>query len=134
MTSWTWSNPASASSEAIAVLLGLADPDQDPARERDPQLAGGADRRQPHVRVLGRRALVGDEVGVDRLEHQPLRGGHLAQAGEVGPREHAEVGVRQQAALQRPLARPHDVAREVLEPERRELLLDARDGGRAPRR
>ena len=82
----------------------LADADEDPARERDPQLAGGADRLQPPRRVLGRRALVGDEVGVDRLEHQPLRGGHLAQPREVVARQHAEVRVRQQPALERALA------------------------------
>ena len=34
-------------------------------------------------RVLGRRPLVDDEVRVDRLEHQPLRGGHLAQPGQL---------------------------------------------------
>jgi hypothetical protein len=44
-----------------ALLLGLADADQDPARERDPQLAGRADRFQPFGGMLGRRALVGDE-------------------------------------------------------------------------
>jgi hypothetical protein len=60
------------------VLLGLPDADEDPAGERDPQLLGGADRRQALLRVFGRRALVGDQVGVDRLEHQPLRGGDLA--------------------------------------------------------
>ena len=45
-----------------AVVLGLADPHEDPARERDPQLTGGADRRQAQRRVLRRRALVRDEV------------------------------------------------------------------------
>ena len=95
------------------------------AGERDPQLLGRADRRQALLRVLGRRALVGDEVRVDRLQHEALRGGHLAQAGEILAAEHAEVGVRQQAALERSLARPHDVAREVLEPERVEALADA---------
>ena len=108
------------------VLLGLADADQDPARERDPQLLRGADRGQALIRVLGRRALVGDEVGVDRLEHQPLRGGHLAQPGELVAAQHAEVRVRQQAALQRPLARPHHVGGEVLEPERAQPLAHAR--------
>ena len=73
--------------------------------------------RQTRGRVLGRRPLVGDEVGVDRLEHQPLRSGHLAQARQVRPAQHAEVGVRQQPALERPLARPHHVGREVIEAE-----------------
>ena len=54
------------------VVLGLADADQDAAREGDLQLAGGPDRLQPHRRVLGRRALVGDQVRVGGLEHQAL--------------------------------------------------------------
>ena len=117
-----------------ALVLGLADADEDPARERDLQLARGADALEPQLRVLGRRALVGDEVGVDRLEHQPLRGGDLAQAGEVLAAEHAEVRVRQQAALERPLADPDDVGGEVGVAELGELRGDARGGGRAPRR
>ena len=96
------------------VVRRLADPDQDPARERDPQLAGGPDRLQPTVRVLGRRALMDDEVRVGRLEHQPLRGGHLAQPGEVIAREHAEVGVREHPALERPLAGPDHVGDEIV--------------------
>ena len=65
-------------------LVGrLADPHQDPAGERDLQLAGRADGLQPPGRVLGGRALVDHQVRVDRLQHQPLRGGHLAQAREV---------------------------------------------------
>ena len=101
-----------------ALLLGLADADEDPARERDLQLPRRADRLQAPRRVLGRRARVHrlhQPLG-DRLEHQPLRGRHLAQARQVLAREHAEVRVRQQAALERPLARPHDVGGEVLVP------------------
>jgi hypothetical protein len=60
------------------------------------------DRLQAQRRVLGRRALVGDQVAAQRLEHQPLRGGHLAQPRELLARERAEVGVRQQAALRAP--------------------------------
>ena len=116
-----------------ALVLGLADADEDPARERDLQLARGADALEPQLRVLGRRALVGDEVGVDRLEHQPLRGGHLAQAAEVLAAEDAEVRVRQQAALERALADPDDVGGEVRVAELGELRRDARGGGRAPR-
>ena len=67
-----------------ALVLGLADPDEDPAREGNPQLAGRADRGQAPLGVLRRRPLVSDEAGVDGLEHEPLRGGHLAQPGEVG--------------------------------------------------
>ena len=77
-------------------------------------------------RVLGRRALVDDEVGVDRLEHQPLRGGHLAQPGEVVAGEHAEVRVREQPALERPLAGPDDVGDEVGVAVRRQALGDLR--------
>ena len=66
-----------------ALLDRLADPDQDPAGERDLQLAGGADEVEPHVRVLRRRPLVDDEVRVDRLQHQPLRRRDLAQPGQV---------------------------------------------------
>ena len=106
-----------------AVLLGLADADEDPAGERDPQLAGGPDRLEAALGVLGRRALVGDQVGVDGLEHQPLRRGDLAQVGEIGAVEHAEVRVREQPALECPLARPHHVGREVVEAELGELGL-----------
>jgi hypothetical protein len=41
-----------------AFLLGLPDPDEDPAGERDLQLAGGADRLKAARRVLGGRAGV----------------------------------------------------------------------------
>ena len=55
--------------------------------------------------LVGER-LVGDEVGPQRLEHQPLARGHLAQAREVVAAERAEVRVREQPALQRALAAP----------------------------
>ncbi len=96
------------------TLVGrLAYPDQDPAGEGDPQLARGPDGLQPPGRVLGRRALVHHQVGVDRLEHQPLGGGHLAQSRQVVAAEDAEVGVRQHPPLQRPLAGPGHVRGEV---------------------
>ena len=101
-------------------------PDEDAAREGDPQLAGGANGGQPLLGVLGRRALVGGEVGVDRLEHQALRGGDLAQAREVVARQDAEVGVGQQPALEPLLAGPHDVGGEVLEAPLAEALAHAR--------
>ena len=78
---------------------------------------GGPDRLEPQRRVLGRRALVGHQVGPQRLEHQALRGRDLAQAGEVLARQRAQVRVREQAALQRPLAAPGHVGHEVVEPE-----------------
>ena len=99
-----------------ALLLALADAHEDAARERDPQLARRADRLQAPRRVLGGRARVHGlhQALGHRLEHQPLRRGHLAQAREVLTREHAEVGVRQQAPLERPFTRPHHVGGEVL--------------------
>ena len=108
-----------------AVVLRLADPDEDPARERDAQLAGGFERPEPQARVLGRRALVRDQVVAQRLEHHPLRRGDLAQASEVGARERAEVRVGEDAALEGALAAPHHVGDEVLEPEPREPLAHA---------
>ena len=100
------------------LLLALADPDQDPARERDLQLAGGSDRLDPQRRVLGRRAGVDglhQPLG-NRFEHQALRSGDLAQPSQVLPRQDAQVGVWQQPALERPLAGPDDVGGEVLVP------------------
>ncbi len=98
------------------LLRALADADQDPAREGDLQLARGPDRLQPSCRMLGRGARVDglhQPLG-DRLEHQSLGGAHLAQPRQVLAREHAEVGVREQAPFQRPLAGPDDVGGEVL--------------------
>ena len=91
-----------------ALLLGLADADEDPARERDPQLAGGLDRRQPPGRMLGRRAGVHGlhQPLRHRLQHQPHRGVHLAQPREVVAVEHAEVRVRQHARARARARRP----------------------------
>ena len=100
-----------------AILLGFADADQDSARERDAQLTGGADRLESQGGVLGRRALVGHEIRPHRLQHQALGRGDLPQADEIGRRQRAEVRVRQQAALERPLTAPGHVAHEVVEPE-----------------
>ena len=116
-----------------ALVLGLADADEDPARERDLQLAGGADRLQAARRVLGRRALVGDEVGVDRLEHQPLRGGDLAQPREVLARR-ARRGSCAAAARARARARrPRRRRRRSPRGRARRAAPDARvDLGRSP--
>ena len=52
-------------SQRIDALVGrLADADEDPARERDPQLARGADALQAQLRMLGGRTLVYDEIRV----------------------------------------------------------------------
>ena len=98
------------------LLLGLADPDEDAAGEGDLQLARRLDRRQPRRRMLGRRPRVDglhQPLG-DRLQHQTLGGGDLAQPRQVLAIEHAEVRVRQHPPLQRPLAGPDDVGGEVL--------------------
>lgn len=98
-----------------AILTRLADPDEDSAGERDAQLAGGPDRLQAQRGMLGRRTLMGDQVGVDGLQHQPLRGCDLPQPGQVRLGEHAQVGVGQQSARQGLLTHPDHVAGEVLE-------------------
>ena len=72
MTSCRWLEAGERLERRHPVLLGLADADQDAARERDPELLGVAQRLQPQRRILGRRGLVGDEVGAQRLEHQAL--------------------------------------------------------------
>ena len=122
-SAWTSAIASSAATRSSALSPM---PTRIPRRERDPQLAGGADRLQAHRRVLGRRALVDDEVRVDRLEHQPLRGGDLAQPRQVLAREHAEIGVRQHPALERALAGPDDVGDEVCVAVRGEPLGDHR--------
>ncbi len=76
-------------------------------------------------RTLRRRALVRDQVRIDRLEHQALGRGHLAQPGEIAATQHPEVGVRQHPALERLLADPDDVGDEILEAEFLELRADA---------
>ena len=108
------------------VGVVLADPGQDAAREGDPQLAGGPQAGQPRGRGLRRGPLVGDEVVADGLEHEALRGGDLPQPREVLAAEDAEVRVRQQPALQRALARPHDVGREVRVAPGVQALADGR--------
>jgi hypothetical protein len=95
------------------LLRRLADPHEDPARERDPQLAGRPDRVEPARRVLRRRALMRDQVGVHRFEHQPLRRRDLAQPRKVLARRDADVRVRQHPAVECALARPGDVRGEV---------------------
>ena len=67
-------------------------------------------------RMLGRRAGVHrlHQALGHRLEHQAHRRVHLAQPLEVRAVEHAEVRVRQQPALERPLAGPDHVGGEVL--------------------
>ena len=82
----------------------LADPDQDPARERDALLAGEAHRLEPHGGQLVRRAEVraaalGEPVG-GGLEHDPLRRRHLAQRARA-PRASSRRGSRAAAGPSR---------------------------------
>ena len=81
----------------------LADPDQDPSRERDLELAREGDRLEPARRQLVRRAVVRhplrrEPVGRG-LEHDPHRRAHLAQRDQLVPADHAGIEVREQAGL-----------------------------------
>ena len=115
---WPWRawTSASASSEATRSSSVSPIPTRIP-------LVNGI-RSSPAASIVSSRragCLVG-EPGVDGLhqplgdglEHQALGGRHLAQPGQVLPREDAEVGVREHAALERALAGPDDVGGEVL--------------------
>ena len=106
---------------------GLADADQDPARERDLELTREPHRLEPtgwHL-VRGRpvRPAARCEPLRGRLEHDPHRRGDRPQRGELVSRHHARVEVRQQARLVEHAA---GEAREVLEggraTERHELV------------
>ena len=115
---WPWRacEAASASSEAIRSSSVSPMPDEDPGRERDTKLAGCVDRLHADRRVLCRRAGVDGlhQALGDRFEHEALRRRHLAKARQVVARERAEVRVRQEPALERPLACPGDVGDEVV--------------------
>ena len=85
------------------LLARLADPDEDPARERDRELAGEPDRLEPPRGNLVRRgpvraALRAEPLG-SRLEHDPHRGRDGPQRLELGARHHAGVEVRQEPGL-----------------------------------
>ena len=105
---------------------GLADPDQDPAREGNPQLAGEVDRLQPARRLLVRRGPVRtasrrEPLGC-RLEHDPHRRRDRPQRDEVLPAHHARVQVRQQPGLlEHELRDPAEILERRLAAERREL-------------
>ncbi len=120
ITSPTWpcSSPSAlrASSASIRSVARLADPDQDPARERDRELSGEPDRLEPAGRHLVGRgpvrpALRRQPVG-DGLEHDPHRGRHGPQERELVTAHHARVEVRQKPGLVEHELR---AAREVLE-------------------
>ncbi len=109
------------------LLARLADPDQEPAREGDRELAREPDRLEASCRRLVRRGPVRlpfreQPVG-GRLEHDPHRGGDGAQQLEIGTGHHAGVEVRQEACLlQHPAGAPRQVLERRLASERRELL------------
>ena len=68
-----------------AVRRRLADPEQEPGRERDPEAARGRDRREPGLGVLTGRALVRLHPR-RRLEHQPHARVHLRERTRARPR------------------------------------------------
>ncbi len=85
------------------LLARLADPDQDPTREGDRELAREADRLETHRRVLvGRgpvRAAATREPLGGGLEHDPHRRRDRPQRDELLACHHTRVQVRQQAGL-----------------------------------
>lgn len=87
-----------------ALLVGLADPDQDAGGEGDVGTARVLQDPQPYGRFLVRGAVVraarlGPQAGRRRLQHHPHRGGDGFQSLEVGPGQHARVEVGQQTRL-----------------------------------
>ncbi len=103
MTSWTWPwrrcDAAMASRLSTRRLGGLADPHEDARRERDLQGAGRVQRGQAAFGFLVGRAAVAVEVGLQRLDHHPLRGRDRPERGELVGVEGAGVGVGEQAGL-----------------------------------
>ena len=93
---------------------GFADPDQDPGRERDAELAGEADRLEARGGALVGRAEVRpatlrQAVG-DGLQHDPLRRRDLPQRRQLVARHHAGIRVREEAGLfEDELAHPREV-------------------------
>ncbi len=124
--------PCSACTAASASSDSMRSCSVSPIPTRIPLVNGI--RSSPAARIVSRRraGMLGRRARMhrlhqalgDRLEHQPLRGGHLAQPREILAREHAEVRVRQQAPLERALAHPHDVGGEVRVPVLAQALGD----------
>ena len=104
----------------------LADPDQDPAREGNPQLARERDRLEPTRRLLVRRGPVraapACEPSCSRLQHDPHRRRDRPQRNEVGAAHHAWIEVRQQPRLvEHELRDPCQILERRLAAERREF-------------
>ncbi len=112
------------------LLARLADPDQDPARERDRELAGEPDRLEAAGRNLVRRGPVrpsplAEPVG-GRLEHDPHRGADRSQELELLAGHDAGVQMRQETRLlEDELRAASEVLERRLAAERAQLL--ARD-------
>ena len=82
-----------------AVLAALADPDEDPGRERDAQLSSSFERGQPARRLLVGSAAMAVERAVERLDHHALAGRGRPQQRELALVERPGVGMRQQPRL-----------------------------------
>ena len=91
-------------------------------------------RSSPAARIVSRRrsgCLVGEpwwatRSGLTDSSISPCEAVTSRRRARSSRDEHAEVRVRQQPALERPLAGPDDVGGEVLEPELGEALAHAR--------
>ena len=81
----------------LAVLHRLADPDQDPGRERYREPAGVLDHVDPDRRVFSGGVTVGGDIR-GRLEHQPHAGVDGSEPVEFLVGEDPGVRVRQKAA------------------------------------
>ncbi len=97
-------DPAQREQGVGALLVVLADADQDAAGEGDVGAPGVLQDAQPDGRLLVRRAVVraaglGPEPGGGGLQHHPHGGGDRLQPLEVGPAQHPGVEVRQQPGL-----------------------------------
>jgi hypothetical protein len=114
-----------------ALVAGLTDPDQDPRRERDAQLARLLGHLQAHRGALVRGAVVRHSLAAQtlagRLEHQPearvdrLEPRHLVLGQDAG------VRVRNQAGVQRHPASVHEVVDRRGEAPGGELFAVARE-------
>ena len=77
----------------------LADAHEDPSGVGDGQLAGCFERGEPPSRFLVGRSPVAVEVRVQRLQHHPLAGRHLAQRRQFARGHGARVGMGEQPGL-----------------------------------
>jgi hypothetical protein len=111
-----------------ALLVGLADADEQARGEGDGGTPGVLQDPQPDGRFLVRGAVVraaglGPQPGRGRLQHHAHAGRDRLQPLEVGPGEHARVEVREQARLLQDADRDGaDVGDRVVVPVRVEPL------------